>query len=118
MKKIFILLITIFFVASCGKDENTNKSVCNLTDPINELPWLKEIKNSLTSCACETSIMQATYKEQTIFYTATTDLLCDGIETYTLYNCEGKVIEIITQDKIHDFYTKVTDLKNLYVCKN
>lgn len=118
MKNLFAILVLLVTVAGCSKENDRNKQICNLADPINELPWLKEIKNSLTRCGCETSIMQATYKEQTIFYTATTDLLCDGIETYTLYNCEGKVIEIITQDKIHDFYTKVTDLKNLYVCKN
>lgn len=116
MKLLATIVITLLLFISCSK-ENDQKQICSLADPINELPWLKEIKNSLTNCSCEVSIIQATYKEQTIFYTAMTDLLCDGIETYTLYNCEGKVIEVIPFNEIVNFNKKITNVKNLYRCQ-
>lgn len=117
MKNIITVLVSLFLIAGCSKEEVRNKQICNLADPINELPWLKEIKNSLTNCSCEMSIIQATYKEQTIFYTKMTDLLCDGIETYTLYNCEGKVIEVIPFNEILNFNKKISEIKNLYRCQ-
>lgn len=117
MKRTLIILITIFIVASCGKDENTGKSTCDLADPIEELPWLKEIKNSLTNCSCEISILQATYKNQTVFYTAMTDPLCDGVQTITLLDCEGKVIRSIANDDIPSFHENATNIKALYRCK-
>lgn len=118
MKLIFTLLFAFLLLVGCSKDSNDNKQICNLADPLNELAWLKEIKNSLTNCSCQISILQATYDGQTVFYTAMTDPLCDGVQTYTLYNCDGKVVEVILSDKIQAFQTKVTDVKNLYRCKN
>jgi PBP1b-binding outer membrane lipoprotein LpoB len=118
MKHFFIILAISILFAGCSKEKDQNKQICNLADPINELPWLKEIKNSLTNCSCQISIFQVTYDQQTVFYTAMNDPLCDGVQTYTLYNCEGKVVEVIPSDKIQAFQTKVTDVKNLYRCKN
>ncbi|MDD2307548.1 MAG: hypothetical protein PHP53_22785 [Prolixibacteraceae bacterium] len=117
MKKIFILLITIFVVASCGKDENTNKSVCNLTDPIEELSWLKEMKNTMTNCSCEMSIVQANYNNQTVFYTMMTDPLCNGVQTIILYDCEGKIVKTIANSEISSYKAEETNMKVLYRCK-
>lgn len=117
MKRTLIILITIFIVASCGKDENTGKSTCDLADPIEELPWLKEIKNSLTNCSIEMSILQGTYKNQTVFYISMTDPRVDAIQTATLLDCEGKVIEVIQPNKYQTFLNRVSNVKNLYRCK-
>lgn len=117
MKRICMILLAIFFIASCGKDENAGKTTCELSDPIEELPWLKEIKNSLTNCSCEISILQATYKNQTVFYTAMTDPLCDGVQTIILLDCEGKVIRSIPNDDIQSFHENATNIKALYRCK-
>jgi len=116
--KVFsIVLLVIFVTSSCGKDENTGKSTCDLANPIEELLWLKEIKTTMTNCSCEMSILQATYNNQTVFYTMMTDPLCDGVQTITLLNCEGKVVENIKQDKFQAFLGKVSNVKNLYRCK-
>lgn len=117
MKHLFTILVFLFLIASCSKENDQNKQICNLADPLNELAWLKDLKNTLTNCSCEISIIQATYKKQTVFYTAMTDMLCDGIQSYTLYSCEGKIIEVIPSDKIQLFMADVTDIKNLYRCK-
>lgn len=111
------VLLVIFVISSCGKDENTGKSTCDLANPIEELLWLKEIKTTMTNCSCEMSIIQATYNNQTVFYTMMTDALCDGVQTITLLNCEGKVVENIKQDKFQTFLGKVSNVKNLYRCK-
>lgn len=117
MKRTFILLITILFAASCGKDKNTNKSVCDLTDPIEELSWLKEMKNTMTNCSCEMSIVQATYNNQTVFYTMMTDPLCNGVQTIILYDCEGKIVKTIANDEIPSYKAEETNMKVLYRCK-
>ncbi len=117
MKRKFIILITIFIIASCGKDENTNKSVCDLTDPIEELSWLKEMKNSMTNCSCKMSIVQATYNSQTVFYTMMTDPLCDGFQTIILLDCERKTVKTITNGEISSYKAKETNMKVLYRCK-
>lgn len=117
MKNILTVLVSLFLIAGCSKENVQDKQICTMADPLNELVWLKDLKNTLTNCSCEMSIIQATYKKQTVFYTAMTDMLCDGIQSYTLYNCEGKIIEVIPSDKIQSFMADVTDVKNLYRCK-
>lgn len=117
MKYFFTILVLTFLFSGCSKENDQNKQICQLSDPINELVWLKDLKSSLTNCSCEMSILQATYHNQTVFYTAMTDMLCDGIQSYTLYNVDGKVLEIIPVNKIQDFRAEVTDVKNLYSCK-
>lgn len=117
MKNLFAILVAMLVVAGCSKEQDQNKQMCKLSDPLTELAWLNDMKNSLTNCSCEMSIIQATYKDQTIFYTAMTDMLCDGIQSYTVYNCEGKVVEVISSDKILSFQATITDVKILYRCK-
>lgn len=117
MKRICMIFLTIFFIASCGKDENAGKTTCEFSDPIEELPWLKEIKNSLTNCSLEKSILQGTYKHQTVFYVSVTDPRVDAIQTTTLLDCEGKVIEVIQPNKYQTFLNRVSNVKNLYRCK-
>lgn len=117
MKKLSLILLVLFFAVSCGKDDDSNKSACNYTNPIEELSWLKAIKNSMTNCSCEMSILQATYNQQTVFYVSMTDPLCDGLQTTILLNCEGKIVEVIQPEKFQEFLSKITSIRNLYRCK-
>ena len=117
IKRVTLVLLVIFFVVSCGKEENTNKSTCDLTDPIEELSWLKEIKNSITNCSCEMSIIQATYDNQTVFYTLMTDPLCDGVQSIVLLDCKGKIVETFANSEISGYKEKETNMKVLYRCK-
>ena len=118
MKLFFTLLFATLLLAGCSKDNGENKQICNLADPINELPWLKEIKNSLTNCPWQTAIIQANYDGQTVFYTASNDPLANSVQSYTLYNCDGKIIEVTQPEKLNDFLAKLSDVKILYQCKN
>ncbi|HNX56130.1 MAG TPA: hypothetical protein PLG33_03045 [Prolixibacteraceae bacterium] len=117
MKYFFTLLFITFLFAGCSKENDQEKQISTLSDPINELVWLKELKSTLTNCSCEMSIIQATYQKQTVFYIAMTDMLCDGIQSYILYNRDGKIVEVIPPEKISTFSNSITDVKNLYRCK-
>lgn len=90
--KIFILLISVAIILtfSCKDDKCIETNVCNLTGPIDEVPWIAELKKTMTKCSCEISLIKGTYNGQVVIFIAFTDPLCDGINTPTLYNCEGK----------------------------
>jgi hypothetical protein len=89
---------------------------CECNDPLTDLSWLRQVKNSLTNCFCETSIIQASYNKQTVFYLAMTDPLCDGIQTYVLLDCTGNTVKSYQSgDQAMD--GRVTNLKVLYRCK-
>ena len=117
MKRLYAALLVLFFIASCSKEDETKIKTCDFSDPIEELQWLKEIRNTMTNCSCELSILLATYNNQTVFYVAMTDPLCNGVQTTTLLDCEGKVIEVIQSEKYQAFLGKVSNVKNLYRCK-
>jgi len=116
----FKILFVILFAAllSCSKDGNdcTTQNACETDNPL-EVDWIKEIKNSMQNCVCEISIIQGTYQEQTVFFVALTDPLCDGIDIPTLYNCEGVAVKTFTMDDYLEFYSDVTRDKVLYRCK-
>lgn len=118
MKKIILLLTMILFILNCCTYDKLTKTECNSDDPIEDFAWLKEMKNSLTNCSCEISIIQGTYNNQTVFFTALTDALCDGIDIPTLFDCEGKVVRTFTSNDYRDFYDHVTRDKVLYRCNN
>ena len=113
-----MILLAIMLITSCGKDENAAKTICEYTDPIEELGWLKEIKTCLTNCPCEISILQGTFNGQTVFYVGITDPVCNGIGTITLLDCEGKTVKTIQSGEYQEFLSKITNIKNLYRCKN
>lgn len=110
MKKIIIIFTFFLLILSCEKSDNT----CNCTDPLAELAWLRDLKNAMTNCFCETSIIQATYLKQTVFYVANTDELCDGIFTVSLVDCSGALVKTYTN--FETFTSEVTDIKVLYRC--
>ncbi|HZK96042.1 MAG TPA: hypothetical protein VFC67_17715 [Prolixibacteraceae bacterium] len=117
MKKIILFFaISLLLLNGCYYDKMA-KTECISDNPIEDFAWLKAMKNTMTDCGCETSIIQGTYNNQTVFFTALTDALCNGINMPTLYDCEGKVVRVFT---IADYRT-VTDLvttdKVLYRCK-
>jgi hypothetical protein len=112
MKKLSFLLVLMVLLLNCEKNDNT----CNCNDPINDLAWLKDVKSSFTNCFCEMSIIQATYNKQTVFYTAMTDPLCDGIYGYIIFDCKGDRIKTYMPGD-QTFFNEVTDIKVLYRCK-
>ncbi len=114
--RIFILLMLLMLTLSCS--DNTN--VCATTGSIDDFPWIAKLKKSMTNCSCETSIIKGKYNNQTVIFIASTDPQCLGIDTPTLYNCEGKEIRSFT-DSVADqkeLSDKLTRDSVLYRCKS
>jgi len=112
MKKLSFIVVSLVLLLSCEKNDNT----CNCKDPLNDLAWLQEVKVSLTNCFCEMSIIQATYNKQTVFYTAMTDPLCDGIYSIVLRDCNGDTIK--TYESVNQVTeNEISDIRVLYRCK-
>jgi hypothetical protein len=112
MKKLSIIIVFLALLLSCEKNGNT----CNCNDPLTDLAWLQEVKNSFTNCSCEMSIIQATYNKQTVFYSAMTDLLCDGYYPIVLRDCDGNFVKSYEPgDQAKD--TEIAKMKILYRCK-
>jgi hypothetical protein len=98
-KLIFIISIILLIAAGfigCHNSKNVDTNACAANDPMEEVPWIEELKTSMTNCSCEISIIKGTYRGQTVVFTALTDPLCNGISTPILYNCEGKEITRFT----------------------
>jgi hypothetical protein len=112
MKRLSVIAGLLILLLSCEKKDN----VCNCSDPLNDLSWLKELKTSLTNCTCEMSVIQATYNDQTVFYQAMTDPLCDGIYPVVLLDCSGTTVKSYeSMGQVPD--GAITDMKVLYRCK-
>lgn len=107
MKRIIfaISIILTFGSVSCSDDQKIDSNACKVTESIDNVPWLVELKKSMTNCTCEISIIKGTYNRQTVIFIAITDPVCNNINTPTLYNCEGK--------EIRSFTTSTTDQKEL-----
>jgi hypothetical protein len=118
MMKILFFVCSSFLLVNCGKDEKVTVSACNSDNPMENIGWLKAMKDSLTDCSCEISIVQGTYLHRPVFFLALTDPLCDGILIPTLIDCYGKEVKTFTEADIRDFYHLVTIDTVLYRCKN
>jgi hypothetical protein len=114
MKRILLAVLTLILITGCHKE---TQNACDSKNPMEDVGWLKDMQKSMTNCACETSIIQGTYLNQTVFFIANTDPLCDGINLPTLFDCNGKAIKSFTESDYQDFYDKVTRDKVLYRCK-
>lgn len=102
MKNILILCLIFIGAISCTTDninpENTNSlsSVCNVTDPLKELPWLKAMIDEATSeepsdyCRA-TSVTQGVYNGQTVFIPVLGGALCCTCGN-AVYNCAGEML--------------------------
>ncbi|RXQ88131.1 hypothetical protein EO244_15455 [Ancylomarina salipaludis] len=114
-KLIFILFILIGL--SCCNNKDETLLTCEFSDPLEDLTWLKEYKESLKDCNIQISIFQATYKNQTVFYSAITDPLVNSIFKVLIWDCEGKVIKVFDNDERENFSNSVTKRVVLYRCK-
>lgn len=112
MKRTSLILLILILITSCDKDDKT----CGCSNPLEELPWLKELKASYTNCTCRMSIIQATYNKQTVFYPVMNDELCDGIQQIVLFDCSGDSLKIYTPTD-QTFGNEVIDRKVIYTCK-
>jgi hypothetical protein len=116
MKQFILLLFCLTCLTCCDNEDSI--PTCEFSDPLEELSWLKEYKESLQDCQTETSIFQASYKGHVVFYTALTDPLINSAFAIGLWNCEGEIIKTYEYDEREEFHNEVSNIVLLYRCKN
>lgn len=121
MKKFTFVISIVLAISSvsCNHDKSIVTNACTLPMSVDNVPWLVELKKTMTNCTCEISIIKGTYEGQPVIFIGLTDPLCDGIDTPTLYNCDGNVIRSFTSlpSDQKDLRNKVTRDTVLYRCK-
>ncbi|SDK17146.1 hypothetical protein SAMN05421823_10253 [Catalinimonas alkaloidigena] len=117
MKRSSFWLTGLFLLLSCVTCPYEPLDACTSEHPVEEIAWLQELKNSMTHCTCERSILQGTYQQKTVFFTALTDPACDGRDAPTLYDCNGTVVRTFTLADSQEYYDQVTIDKVLYRCQ-
>ena len=115
--KIYLILFLTFLLFSCSKSEESF-SACMLENPIENIAWLKKIKNNfmLSSFYQKREIVQYTYNNETVFLVDACVGCADNLTT--VYNCEGIVIcefgGIAGLNTCPDFGTSSTNKKVLW----
>ena len=117
MKNLIIILFLFTGLISCDSKEETAPT-CEFTDPLEDLAWLKEHKESLKDCDIQISIFQASYKNQTVFYSLITDPLANSVFGAALWNCEGEIVRTFDYNERDEFNELVTNTIVLYRCKD
>jgi hypothetical protein len=118
MKVIFFFL-SILFLTSCLNDEDAFSTTCNINNPLENLVFLKEARETIDRIDCgvnKSSITQYTYKSKTVFEVNICANILDG--QTLVYNCNGEVIcrfgGIAGENTCPDFYDTVTNKIVLY----
>ena len=116
----FFTLVFLILITACNNDDCLETSVCPTKETLDDFPWIVEMKNSITNCSCEVSIIKGSYKGKDVFYVAMTDALCNGMNTPTLFDCEGNEIISFTSSTEDQkvFIENVTTVEVLFRCKN
>lgn len=73
MRKFTFVTFIILTVCSvgCNDDKNVETNACTTTESIDKVPWIIDLKKSMTNCTCEISLIKGTYKAQTVFFYCT-----------------------------------------------
>jgi len=94
IKRILVMLVVLVMIAgsfsSCAKKGDActcNEKVCEVDNPLTDLPWLKEVAKNMKMSGHHGRIYQCTYKDGIGF-------LIQGCLTLAhpashLYNCDG-----------------------------
>ena len=118
MKMYLLSLCLIVLTVSCKRDNVVSNNACTAADPL-IVPWVKTLTATLNNPLCLSSLFQARYKGQTVYYAAMNDPTCESIPGRTLLDCTGQTIKIYgpTKQEQQAFADEVSVVKTLYVSK-
>ena len=118
LSRLLILLVFVSQLWSCSeKDEayqpfyNNEVEACGVSDPLNNLFWLKEIVDSENQNDIEYmgAIWLKQYQDLDFFVTDMS--LGSGGLAYCTFNCSGEFNPIVDDD----FYTSLCDCEIIYI---
>lgn len=102
MKKIvFIVCLSLIFLACSNSEEFNSKSACGVDNPVEDLAWLKnKIKQMEQDDEVDyqySYIKQTSAEKRDIFIYANCDPLANSV--FIVYNCSGENIGYIGDEK-------------------
>jgi hypothetical protein len=119
MKIIIPFCLLLAFLFSCQSNELSNPenesiSACGVSNPLEELDWLKEWlqKTEVTPenpCALW-NITQGNYQGQTVYIIGVGGPLCDTCAGNAVYNCKGEQVFVCNLEE----QAKITDQKVIW----
>ena len=116
MRNSFLLAFFTLLLSCNCESEPTGPNACTSNDPINQIEWLVDLKNSITNCSCQVSILKGTYKKfKTVYFVLMNDPLCNGGGPIILYDCYGETVTTIQSSEVNEHVTIET---SLYSCKD
>lgn len=89
-----VTFIILIFVSSCVSHEFPQANICNVTNPIEDLPWLKAEVDDLNDTELGRKywfITQATYKLETVFIVKNCCPNCNTLPP-PVYACNGELL--------------------------
>jgi hypothetical protein len=104
---IFLIIVCIT-LSSCEKDDDIGfgNNTCNVSNPAEELGWLKEAIDNVRQDDYSYYVM-AKYNGETVFYYGNCNPLIDYVST--THTCSGERIEFT-----NDFQAELTDKRILW----
>ncbi len=107
-----LLVFTIVF-GGCRK----SMPDCYNNNPLEELEWLRQKKEQLSSCVCLTQIIESRYEGNTVFEVKLVDPKCDGINI--VYRCDGSVLtDSGSQAAYQSYLSGKRSSKIIWACPN
>ena len=94
LTRLAVLLIALFLLSCHDENRITEQNCCNVTNPLEELVWLKTHIQELSQSEDELSkysyYMTATYKKETVFYYGNCHPAINM--AIIMVNCEGEAL--------------------------
>ncbi len=114
--KTLITVLMAAMLASCSKSDNTQH--CDTSDPLRDIPWLREIKERFDKDMGpqRQMIIQYQYRGETVFLIDDCHGCADNL--ITVYDCEKNTVcefgGIAGKNTCSDFHENATNKKVLY----
>ncbi|MFI0430519.1 hypothetical protein [Mariniflexile sp. HMF6888] len=101
-KNILVLTLLLLTISSCKDDDDNLSNSCQVSNPIEDLDWLKEKIEELAQTDSELLkyfyISQNTYMGKTVFIFPNCCPTCNTV--VPVYDCEGNPIGFVGDDTI------------------
>jgi len=117
-----VLLLSLCLLLACQEieyppleGEAALSEICGTTNPMQDLPWLKEMvdegQSDSESYYCQLyKVEQGTYNNKQVFVAQISGALCCTCAGNTVYDCEGELLFVCEPDKEE----KISDLKEIW----
>jgi hypothetical protein len=121
---LILTAMILFSQFSCEDSTNNDEQSCNTDAPLEDLNWLKELKETLESNTMQSLILQYKYNGEDVFFVDPCYGCPDGMST--VYNCEGEILcsfgGFAGINTCPDFHSQATDSTVIldtrnFVCK-